>query len=172
VTYPVLQIIPLGACLLGAVVWDVRARRIPNGVIGVAAGLGLFAQFWDGGVLSVMGGVLAAALTVAMLFSFWTKGGIGGGDVKLAGAVAIWIGLRALPWFALSTALAGGVTALVCLALSKTAARKEIQANLTLTVLQQQIPTVETAGVGRVSVPYAIAIAAGVVATWYGPRLF
>jgi Flp pilus assembly protein protease CpaA len=151
---------------------DLRARKIPNSVVVLAAASGLLVQFWAGGVLFVAGGMSAAAATVLLLFPFWKRGGMGGGDVKLAGAAAIWVGLRALPTFALATALAGGATALVCLLLSKRETRLEIQANLTMAAFHHEIPSVPPAGAGRVSVPYAVAIAVGVACACRWPSLF
>jgi prepilin peptidase CpaA len=142
VSYSRLQLIPLGLCLLLAAAYDLRSRRVPNVLVGVAAVAGLIAQSRAGGVSSIASGGAAAAVAIALLFPFWKRGGLGGGDVKLAGAVALWVGLRSLPTFALGTALAGGVTALTCLLLSKRAVRLEIQANLTLAVLHQRMPGV------------------------------
>jgi prepilin peptidase CpaA len=172
VHYSRVQLLPLGLCLSVAAIYDLRARKIPNGVIVMAAASGLLLQLWVGGVLSVASGISAAVAAVFLLFSFWNRGGIGGGDVKLAGAVAIWVGLGALPTFALATALGGGVTALVCLFASKRTVRLEIQANLTLAALHHQMPSVAPAAAGRVSVPYAIAIAAGAACACRWPSLF
>lgn len=169
--YPRFQLIPLGLCLLLAAACDLRSRRVPNILVGIAAVAGLIVQFRVGGVLSIASGAVAAVVIITLLFPFWKGGGIGGGDVKLAGAVAIWVGLRALPTFALGTALAGGFTALACLLASKRAVRLEIEANLTLAVLHREMPSVAPAGAGRVSVPYAVAIAAGAVSAWLWPLL-
>jgi Flp pilus assembly protein protease CpaA len=105
--------------------------------------------------------------TIALLWIFWRRGGIGGGDVKLAGAVAIWIGPQSLPMFWLAGAFAGGVTALICLLASRHTARAEIRQNLTLAVLQQRMPDVKPAAAGRVSVPYGVAIALGAAFVWW-----
>lgn len=156
------HLIPLAATLVVAVVWDLRVRRIPNLLSGAAAVAGLGATLWDGGLLGVLSGVAAGGATVAVLFSFWRRGGLGGGDVKFAAAVAMWVGLSGLPIFWLATAVAGGATAAVCLLASRKPARLEIRANLTIAALHQVIPSVSpTTADGRVSVPYGVAIALG-----------
>jgi prepilin peptidase CpaA len=169
---PVLHLLPLGASLLIAVAWDVRVRRIPNLVCGATAIAGLGLRFWDDGGLAALGGLGAGALTVALIYPFWRRGGIGGGDVKLAGAAAVGVGLSsALPIFWLATALAGGVTALVCLSMSRRSVRREIRANLTVAALHQVIPDIGPMVTGRVSVPYGVAIASGVVfVLWWRAR--
>jgi Flp pilus assembly protein protease CpaA len=165
--FPVLHLVPLAACLFTAVIWDLWARKIPNSVCGLVAVTGLGVQFWDGGALAALAGLGAGAGTIALLFSFWRRGGIGGGDVKLAGAVGVWVSLSSLPIFWLASALAGGVTAAVCLLASRGTVRREIRYNLTLAALHQTMPDVSPATAGRVSVPYAVAITLGAAVVWY-----
>jgi prepilin peptidase CpaA len=93
-------------------------------------------------------------------------GGIGGGDVKLAAATAVWVGLGKLPWFALATALAGGIVSLVCFALAGKSARADMRANLTLAVVHGELPQVPTHKT-HVSVPYALAILAGAIVVFF-----
>lgn len=164
--FPVAHLVPLAAFLLIGVIWDLRSRRIPNAVCAAIAVAGLGAQFWDVGVWGALAGLGMGMGTIALLFVFWQRGGIGGGDVKLAGAVAMWLAPRALPVFWLASALAGGAVAAVCWAASRGAVRREIRANLTLAVLQQGIPTVSPGASGRLSVPYAVAIALGALIVW------
>lgn len=168
--FPIIHLAPLAAALLVAVVWDVGWRRIPNAVCGAVAVAGLGVQFWDAGLLAALAGLGAAVVTIALLFLFWQRGGIGGGDVKLAGAVAIWVGPRALPVYWLAAALAGGVVAVVCLLASRRSVRQEIRQNLTVAALHQMMPDVPAPTAGRVSVPYAVAIALGAFAVWWRAR--
>ena len=81
--------------------------------------------------------------------------------VKMAAAVAIWVGLDGMIRYALAVAAAGGVVALVMYFLSRKAIRQEVRTNLTLAALQQSLPSVEVRAGGRPSVPYGLAIAAG-----------
>jgi prepilin peptidase CpaA len=146
--------------LIGSI-WDVAKRRIPNLVTGAAAGLGVAAQLVDRGRWSAASGLGAAIVTVALLWRPWTAGGIGGGDVKMAAAVAIWVGLEGMIRYALAVAAAGGVVALVMYFLSRKSVRQDVKTNLTLAALQQRLPDVEAPTKGRRSVPYGLAIAAG-----------
>lgn len=157
---------PLAVGLLAAVVWDVAARRIPNQLCAVIAAGGLVSQIAASGFLAAANGLAAGTLAVALLYPFWSRGGIGGGDVKLAGAVAIWIGLSRLPMFCLAAALAGGLVAFVAFVRSSRAARAEMQANLLLTAVQGTAPMISRTARGRISVPYGVAIAAGAAFTF------
>jgi prepilin peptidase CpaA len=142
-------------------IWDLAKRRIPNLVTGAVAVLGVAAQLVDRGGWSAASGLGAAAVSVALLWRPWTAGGIGGGDVKMAAAVAIWVGLGGMIRYALAVAAAGGVVALVMYLLSRKSVRQDVKTNLTLAALQQRLPAVEARAEGRISVPYGLAIAAG-----------
>jgi len=142
-------------------VWDLAKRRIPNLVTGAAALLGIVAQLVDRGAWSAASGLAAALVSVALLYRPWVAGGIGGGDVKLAAAVAIWVGLGSMIRYALAVAAVGGGIALVMYFSSRKAIREDVKTNLTLAALQQTLPTVEVRATGRASVPYGLAIAAG-----------
>ena len=89
------------------------------------------------------------------------SGRFGGGDVKLAAAVAAWVGLDKLVWFSLATAASGGVVALVCYLRARSAVRADVRNNLTLAFLQGRLPPVSSERGGGAAVPYALAITAG-----------
>ncbi len=152
---------PLGLGLVAAVVCDLRARRIPNVISAALLAAALVVRGLNQGGLAALSGVGAAALVVAALYRPWMMGGIGGGDVKLAAATAAWVPFGRLHWFALSAAAAGGLVAVVYYFVARPDARAEIRANLTLTVLHNELPTVPSHRAGHPSVPYALAIAAG-----------
>lgn len=76
--------------------------------------VGLLVSPFNGGILP---SVLGAALGFGLLVAFFALGGVGAGDVKLLTAIGAWLGpLMTLHVFAAS-AMAGGVYALVLLAL-------------------------------------------------------
>jgi len=172
---PAIHLVPLAISLGAAACWDLTKRTIPNVLTVSVATLGVGVQVWDNGCLAALSGLAAAVLSILVLYRVWLAGGIGGGDVKLAAAAAIWIGLPHFIAFALATAIAGGVVAAVCYGVSGRGARQQIQANLTGALLMQQLPVIEqrapsqwgSGGGGRVSVPYGIAVAIGAgMALW------
>ena len=151
----------MGLGLAVAIVCDLRARRIPNTVSAALLVAAVVVRGLNQGGLAALSGVGAAALVVAALYRPWLMGGIGGGDVKLAAATAAWVPFGRLHWFALSAAVAGGLIAVVYYFVARPGARAEIRANLTLTVLHNELPSVPSHRAGLPSVPYALAIAAG-----------
>lgn len=86
---------------------------------------------------------------------------LGGGDVKLLAAVALWVGWDLLPLYLLAVALCGGVLALLLLGLRGLLHRIYRPASS-----RAVLPPVLRLGE---SVPYAMAIGAGAV--FVGPQL-
>ncbi|HEV2365698.1 MAG TPA: prepilin peptidase [Caulobacteraceae bacterium] len=106
------------AMLAWAAVSDVRSRRIPN--LAVLALLALFVLWLVAGGGGAVSALEAGGLALAATVALWLLGLIGAGDSKLFACAALFMGMGYLPWFALATALAGGVIAIGSLALRPT----------------------------------------------------
>lgn len=103
------------ATLAWAAVSDVRTRKIPNRSV-----LALLAVFlgWtaiDFGA-ATLSSLEAAAIALAVTVALYAAKVIGAGDSKLFAVAALFMGMGYLPFFALGTALAGGVIAAISLA--------------------------------------------------------
>lgn len=131
--------VAIGGLLIIAAAYDIRSFRIPNAIpLGLML---LFAGTW-------MLGVQDALSPHALSFGLASAGGIalflanawGGGDTKLASAMALFLTPSELMRFLLIAALAGGVVSLVIMARSR-----------------QRVPTANT----ETRVPYGIALAVG-----------
>jgi prepilin peptidase CpaA len=99
-------------CLAGTgCVWDLQTRRIPQVLTigGAAAGIGfhLATGGWTAGAMSLAGWTVA----VLMFLPPFALGGLGGGDVKLLGALGAWLGPTDAVWLGIYTGVAGGVIA-------------------------------------------------------------
>jgi prepilin peptidase CpaA len=110
----------LAAVLLAAVLTDLRSRRIPNVITLPAAILALAAHALAPGAAGPAGGLLwglgGLAVGLGLMLPAYLAGVMGGGDVKLMGAVGAFLG----PWggftAVLFTCLAGGLLSLAHLA--------------------------------------------------------
>ena len=109
-----LMALALALLLLTAAVIDIRTRTIPNplnAAVALLAPLAWWASglpLWPDAALQV-----GVALGVFMLFAgFFYLGMMGGGDVKLAAAIALWFPPAATLKFIVITSLAGGVVTL------------------------------------------------------------
>lgn len=142
--------------LAAAAAHDAATRTIPNWVPAVLAVLGIALQVLEGQLLP---GLVAASLVFAGCVLVWRLGWLGGGDAKLAPAVALVLPPAQVAVFVLATALAGGVLALLYLLLFRVVPRPAPGRRRGL------LPRCLKAEAWRISrggpLPYAVAIAAG-----------
>jgi prepilin peptidase CpaA len=104
-----------GAVLLVAAgLHDVAARTVPNRLAVMVAGLGVVARLLDANLLI---GLAVAFAVFSVAFFCWRRGWMGGGDVKLLGAVALLVPPTSVGTMVVDVALAGGVLAVTYLVL-------------------------------------------------------
>lgn len=101
------------AIALGACITDLRNRRIPNILTFGATAVGIVFHAIVPGGESVTTSLVGWLVGVAVFFVPFALGGLGGGDVKLLGALGAWLGPAGIIWAALYTGVAGGVMAIV-----------------------------------------------------------
>ena len=101
----VVGFVPL--CMLS----DLRSRRIPNALslTGIVAGLALNLYYF--GVAGLAASVAGLVLAVSVLIVPFAVGGIGGGDVKMMGALGALLGPRLVAIGLIVGLLLGGVSA-------------------------------------------------------------
>ena len=102
----------------GALIWaassDLRYYLIPNRIpLLIALAYAAIASSLP--LTFVVGGFLTGLAVLAVGTLVFARGWMGGGDVKLLAAVALWAGPSRLPIFALATSLSGAVLALLLL---------------------------------------------------------
>lgn len=105
-----------GLLLVAAAVQDVVHRIIPNTACVGLVLIGVMLRLQDGWIIW---GVLLALLIFGAAVLCWRRGWMGGGDVKLLGAVALVVPPQQVGSLLLLIAQCGGVLALVYLVLSK-----------------------------------------------------
>ena len=159
------------AIVVGAVacVCDLRTRRIPNiltfgAALAAMATLGL-ANGADGLLVSVQGWLLG----VALFFPFFALGGLGGGDVKLMGALGAWLGPALTLHLGLYASLAGGAMAVVVALRASylTQALRNVQllGNIWLTTGLRPIESISLRGATTPRLAYAVPMFAGLLVT-------
>lgn len=109
-----------GAVFVLLAAHDVVYRVIPNRVVYPAGLLALGLSWaWEGrGLVDALIGGAVAFAGLAVL-RWLTKGGLGGGDLKMAGVVGLVVGYSNLPLAASVTVMAGGVSAVALLAIGR-----------------------------------------------------
>jgi prepilin peptidase CpaA len=153
----------LGALLAVACASDVASRRVPNVLVVTIALGGVAAQWASGGAAAALAGTLGGAALLAVLLAGWALGKLGGGDVKLAAATAVWLGPANLVWFALLTGVAGVPVALAAYARRHLDLLREARASAALGDGQ-----VALQADARHTVPLSVAIALGAWAVLWG----
>lgn len=147
-----------------AMVSDLRDRRIPNACcLGVLALWPVHAALT--GLPYAAGALAAAAATFGAGVLAWRGGLLGGGDVKLLGALALWAGLASLGPFLLVTALLGGVLAAGWMLLRHVGVA--VPSGLAGRLSRAGLPTLPGAGE---SLPYGVAVGLG--GLWLTYRTF
>lgn len=112
----------LAGLLLAAAITDVARLRIPNLIpLLLLAGFALSAA--AGQVAAPLGHLVALLVVLALLLPVFAFGMLGGGDVKLLAAAALWLGLADLPLLLILVGIAGGVFAALWLPLRSALAR-------------------------------------------------
>lgn len=143
---------------LAASICDIKSRRIPNALTGsLALGAAIAHSFYGlrplGESLAVMAVLIVAGTLV------YSRGGIGGGDIKLAIGASGMLGYPLCVPFLLYTAIAGGVLALLFILV-----RANARATISRAVLMTLAGAPGIATNKRETLPYAVAFAIGAVA--------
>ena len=159
-------------CIVG----DVRTRRIPNLLCGLAIVVGVLlntAHSGTVGLLASMEGTLAA---MALLLFPFSMGGIGGGDVKMMGAIGALLGLHAGIMALFAGLVFGGVIMAIHLVrlgrLGKTAAT--VATMVAASFLGRSLDPLRTSAAqpGAITLPYSVPLGLGTLAVLVTPGTF
>lgn len=111
----------LAGLLILAAARDVMSRIIPNGLTLAIAALAL--PFWSAAGMAPwpdMAVQITIGLVATLVFAIaFALGVMGGGDVKLIGALGLWFGLLDMMQFLLRMSLLGGVLTIIMWAHSR-----------------------------------------------------
>lgn len=102
--------------LLGAVLNDIAFRTVPNWMSAVLLAFGVSIRLLDGGLAL---GLLACFLILLGAGFCWRRGWMGGGDVKLLAVCGVLVPPSLSGLMLLDVAVAGGILALLYLALGQ-----------------------------------------------------
>lgn len=134
---------------------DVQSRTIPDAApIALAAGFAC-AALAGSAPWQIGGHALTALAVLALGFALFAAGWLGGGDGKLAAAVALWLGPWATLDFIALTAILGGALALAILAFRAAPLPAGLRGARWARLLHAP----------RAGIPYGVAIAAAGIAT-------
>lgn len=158
--FHILAVLAFSVLMAAAAFEDFRRFVIPNWLVLALVAVWPLSLAAQGlALLTALGAVGAAALVFVAGAVLFARGYVGGGDVKLLCAAALWAGPAATPELLVVTAGLGGVLALFLLS--------PIGAHLSLAGRvyfgSPGAATMDPAEQGRVPMPYGVAIAGAAV---------
>ncbi|MBO0332919.1 prepilin peptidase [Sneathiella sp. CAU 1612] len=159
-----------GGLVLVAAIWDVFSRRIPNMLPLIIAALYLLQASIAGDWSSLPWHLLCGMGVLVVGIMIFALGWLGGGDVKLLAALALWAGPDHLVLLLLMTCLAGGILALIYVLpviLSRNPAVSGVIDWFFMKVLKKPAPLLQTGKALGLQLPYGVAIAAAGFVVFY-----
>ena len=155
--------------LASACVSDVRNRRIPNPLVGLMAIGGAVYVFATMPLSTSFSHVVGGgAVGLAIWLPFWLLRVLGAGDVKLAAAAGVWLGVPGVVEASLIGAAVGGVIAFWALARNGGVAAGAARFGAWMVASRAAGAIGPELTPKERRVPYGLAIAAGVaVAAWF-----
>lgn len=121
---PIYVLILAGALLLVfAALHDIGFRTVPNRVSAALLVCGILLRLLDGGTHQLMWSLLCGVSVFMVTYACWRFGWMGGADVKLLTASAVFVPPVMVPTLLLATSLAGGLIALFYIVGSRLAPR-------------------------------------------------
>lgn len=120
----------LCGALVAVVISDVRHRTIPNGLVAVIGLAGLVHSLASGGLPAVLASLAGAAVGATLLLWQFARGFMGGGDVKLLGALGSWAGAAGSVYIFVLGSIFGGVLAVASLVRMSRTERRDVLGSL------------------------------------------
>ncbi|MCC3304136.1 prepilin peptidase [Sneathiella sp. HT1-7] len=159
-----------GGLVLIAALWDVFSRRIPNLLPLIIAALYLLQATIAGDWANLPWHLLCGMGVLVVGIMIFALGWLGGGDVKLLAALALWAGPDHLILLLLMTCLAGGALALAYV-LPIILSRNPMISNgidwIFVKVLRTRAPHLQTGTALGLKLPYGVAIAVAGFVVFY-----
>ncbi|HET6789181.1 MAG TPA: prepilin peptidase [Aquabacterium sp.] len=162
-----LWLLASGAMIIVAVWSDVRTMRIPNWCVLSGAFSALLIASMPGG-LGLADALIGGAVGLALLLPLYIFRILGAGDVKLIAALGMFTGMPGIFGLTLATFASGGVLSLLWMIRHRQSAN--VLSNLRTGLLHGvmdasagKLPSAQNFPVSQSRMPYACAIAAGMV---------
>ncbi len=157
---PIICLVSIGALLLVfAALHDIGFRTVPNRVSAALLVCGILLRLADGGTHQLMWGLLCGVAVFIVTYACWRFGWMGGADVKLLTAAAVFVPPAMVPTLLLATSITGGFLALTYIIGSLVAPRPRPArpSGLVRRALRCELRRLRRRG----PLPYAAAIAMG-----------
>ena len=156
--------------LVIATVTDFRSRRIPNWLTLAGFFLGLLLSVLSAGIPGVFSSIAGAVVGIVIFIPVYALGKMGAGDVKLLAMVGAFLGPVNVLWAALFSLMAGGLLAVGWM-IYKAGPRAlfyRVMGSVAMArVPGQSVNPNNDYSPLKAKMPFAAAIGAGAIATWF-----
>lgn len=165
-TSALVALLTLGAMLVATAYTELKDGRIPNWITVPGLAIGLVTGYLPGGI-SLSQSLTGLGVGGGFLFLFYMFGGMGGGDVKLMGAVGALVGYPMVLTVLTFTAFLGGFLAIGVLIWNRRALRRVLRFLVRSSPEGHDEIEAEAGqdGAEKPSVPYGLAIIGGCLVT-------
>ncbi len=158
--------IQIGIAIAGAAiasVFDLKIKKIPNWLTFSMMFSGLILNSYYGGMNGFEQSFFGLILGIASLYLPFALGGVGGGDVKLLGAIGSLLGTILIFKIILVSAIFGGIFSLFFIIGKKRTKEVflEIRNKVTFFILTRKVLPEKLEANQKLSIPYACAISLG-----------
>jgi prepilin peptidase CpaA len=164
---PTLTIAVTVAFVAVCIATDVRTRRIPNLICGLGMVIGLALNTIHGGSAGLLASASGLLVAVALLLFPFAMGGLGGGDVKMMGAIGALLGPRTTLEGLLVGMMLGGAIMMIHLArrhrLRETVVNVSTMATASVLSVSLEPLRVSAAQPGAIALPYSIPLGLGTI---------
>jgi prepilin peptidase CpaA len=147
---------------------DVSTRRIPNLVCGLGMAIGLAFNASHAGSTGLLASASGLLVAVALLLFPFAMGGLGGGDVKMMGAIGALLGPRVTLEALLVGMMFGGAIMMIHLArrhrLRETIVNVSTMATASVLGGSLEPLRVSAAQPGTIALPYSVPLGLGTIA--------
>ncbi len=167
-TAEIIGLLTLGIILVTSAYTELKDNRIPNFIPLIGVTVGLLVGYFPGGP-TVGQSAVGFLVGFGFFFLFYMFGGMGGGDVKLMGAIGALVGYPMVLPVLMFTSLIGGVMAVALLIWNKRVMRDLVRR---LNPAQKSAEEGSDADPSEdedepTSIPYGLAIIAGCALTFF-----
>jgi prepilin peptidase CpaA len=154
---------------IASIGYDLRTHRIPNFITFTAMVLGLVLYAVVGGMSGFLDAFGGLGIGLGVFLIVYIMGGMGAGDVKLMGGMGSLLGVEKTIFALLSTALIGGILAII--KITATSSWKDTYYRfLLLLTVRSKTSDGQTRGIDErpgLTIPYGVAIGLGSIMTLF-----
>lgn len=151
--------------LIISFITDIKSMKIPNKITIPAMCLGVFVHFLGDGIIGVWRALEGGGIGFGIMLILYLCGAVGGGDVKLFGAIGTWVGTYLTLTTMMYSIFVAGFIGIVILLWRKEALQriKAVFVSLFGSILLKSIVPIQANAKGQLQFPFMLAVLPGAV---------